>query len=606
MADSKDIPNMKSCRICLSSRKPLCPLFRYKLSGNYAEMLTAIADVKVSSNDGLPDKICSKCCTSLEKAYLLRTIAERSDKILRKALVKAHENVPTKKIAFDSFTDIKSEIAPLTIKSEPKWEMEIEVLDNASAPKTMESLDGKDIVIANTVIRKVEPNSDEPKKEVSDTVDLTWTKSKLKSPSTTYDAEYLDDDFFQDDDDDDYVPPKEKQKTKFKKPKLSDIRVFKEKKKTIVRKLKVLTKIMDETNGASSDDSKPKSATTITCYPIMKNGSRGPPILLKRPKDATILKVHPNYKSRSSSDSVTRIVRRDKPVRMVRTAKPVVKQREKMVCPVCGILTFTLGNHIATHQEKKRYSCSQCTRSFAQKANLQVHQKQHTGVKDHICEICGAGFYSQKSLVRHNLIHKGERPYPCTLCNKRFIARCDLNRHLRIHSGYKPFKCGTCTMSFNAKHQLQNHERMHTGERPYTCQVRTLTLTIGLQRTGLRRHMRIHTGDRRFSCDICNKGFTQSHHLQNHTLSHTGDKPFSCEVCNVAFSYKVNLNNHVYKVHGINLKFKSIHTVTEDVLRREMGMASEARVAISHIMPQLGDVPTPGAHETVAHHTSDY
>ncbi|KAI8428811.1 hypothetical protein MSG28_007474 [Choristoneura fumiferana] len=227
--------------------------------------------IVVSSNDGLPDKICSKCCTSLEKAYLLRTIAERSDKILRKALVKAHENVPTKKIAFDSFTDIKSEIAPLTIKSEPKWEMEIEVLDNASAPKTMESLDGKDIVIANTVIRKVEPNSDEPKKEVSDT------------------AEYLDDDFFQDDDDDDYVPPKEKQKTKFKKPKLSDIR------------------------------------------------------------------VHPNYKSRSSSDSVTRIVRRDKPVRMVRTAKPVVKQREKMVCPVCGILTFTLGNHIATHQVTYMY-----------------------------------------------------------------------------------------------------------------------------------------------------------------------------------------------------------------------------------------------------------
>lgn len=61
----------------------------------------------------------------------------------------------------------------------------------------------------------------------------------------------------------------------------------------------------------------------------------------------------------------------------------------------------------------------------------------------------------------------------------------------------------------------------------------------------------------------------------------------------------------MYKVHGINLKFKSIHTVTEDILRREMGMTMEARDAIAHIMPQLGDVPTPAAHETV-HHTSDY
>jgi hypothetical protein len=70
-------------------------------------------------------------------------------------------------------------------------------------------------------------------------------------------------------------------------------------------------------------------------------------------------------------------------------------------------------------------------------------------------------------------------------------------------------------------------------------------------------------------------------------------------VCNVAFSYKVNLNNHVYKVHGINLKFKSIHTVTEEILRREMGMVNETRVAISHLMPQLSNAPTPAAHETV-------
>lgn len=48
MLDPIDTIDMKSCRICLTNKKPLCPLFRYKLSGNYAEMLTAIADVKVS------------------------------------------------------------------------------------------------------------------------------------------------------------------------------------------------------------------------------------------------------------------------------------------------------------------------------------------------------------------------------------------------------------------------------------------------------------------------------------------------------------------------------------------------------------------------------
>lgn len=86
--------------------------------------------------------------------------------------------------------------------------------------------------------------------------------------------------------------------------------------------------------------------------PIMKNGSRGPPILLKRPKDATILKVHPNYKKPGpSGDGKCK----DKTVRIVRSAKPVVKQREKLVCPICGILTYTLGNHITTHQGKCLY-----------------------------------------------------------------------------------------------------------------------------------------------------------------------------------------------------------------------------------------------------------
>ncbi|CAH2236975.1 gastrula zinc finger protein XlCGF26.1-like [Pararge aegeria] len=526
MLEPSRVNIMSSCRICLSNKRPLCPLFRYELSGNYAEMLTAIADVKVASNDGLPEKICNKCCTSLEKAYLLKTVAERSDRELRKLRVRDSKNVSTKKIAFDSFTDIKSEIGPLAVKNEPKWEMEIDT-SRANIQPNIDVVEPKDIVIADTIIRKVESN--EPN----------------SNNNFEADNDFFDDDVYLDDDDDDYVPPTEKPKPKFKKPKLSEIKVFKGK-KPIVRKVKVIKQFKQEPYEESStiviDD---KKSTTITCYPIMKNGTKGPAILLRRPKDATILKVHPNYKHRNASKSDYRGIKREN-IRRVKSAKPISKEREKLVCPVCGILTYTLGNHIATHEEKKKYTCSECPRSFVQKSNLLIHIKQHSGVKDHICEVCGAGFYTQKSLVRHNLIHKGERPFQCNLCSKKFIARCDLNRHLRIHAGYKPYKCTTCAMSFNAKHQLQNHERMHTGERPYTC-----------------------------------------------------------EVCSVAFSYKVNLNNHVFKVHGINLKFKSIHTVTEDILRKELGMMTEAGEAIAHIMPQLSDVPTPGAHETV-HHTSDY
>lgn len=86
--------------------------------------------------------------------------------------------------------------------------------------------------------------------------------------------------------------------------------------------------------------------------PILKNGSRGAPILLKRPKDSTILKVQPGaYKSNTYKRRAdgTRVINRENALpRVVRSAVP--KQREKLVCPVCGILTYTLGNHMTTHE----------------------------------------------------------------------------------------------------------------------------------------------------------------------------------------------------------------------------------------------------------------
>ncbi|VVC96480.1 unnamed protein product [Leptidea sinapis] len=476
-----------SCRICLATKKPLCPLFRYKLAGNYAEMLTAIADIKVLPNDGLPEKICTKCCTILERAYILKSTAERSDKMMRK-IISHSKTANTKKIVFSTITDIKAEIAPL-VKVEPKWELD--VLPPNTIPSA-DNINGNDIVIANTVIRKVE-NCKKDSQEIDE-----------------LDEDFFNDTGFDNDDDDDYLPPKtQKLQLKFKKPKLNDVKVFKTK-KGVVRSLKI-NKFKTEKAEDSGGDQK----NTVQCFPLLRNGTRGPPILLKRPKDATVIRL-PAYNPKVKPS--------------IHEGHNGQKQKEKMVCPICGILTSTLGNHIATHEEKKKFNCTECSRSFAHKSNMVIHMKKHTGIKDHICEICGSGFYSQKSLIRHNLIHKNERPFQCDLCSKKFIVRCDLNRHLRIHAGYKPYKCSTCTMSFNAKHQLQNHERMHTGERPYTCQV-----------------------------------------------------------CSVAFSYKVNLNNHVAKTHGVNLKFKSIHTVTDDVLRREMGIANETREAIAHILPHLTD-----------------
>lgn len=108
----------------------------------------------------------------------------RSDRKLRKLLAKSKGNVLTKKIAFDSFTDIKSEIGTISVKSEPKWDLELSLDSENKMP--VETVDGKDIVIANTVIRKVDSTMDAPKVEVigeGDAAQITWNKREPSEDS---------------------------------------------------------------------------------------------------------------------------------------------------------------------------------------------------------------------------------------------------------------------------------------------------------------------------------------------------------------------------------------------------------------------------------------
>lgn len=41
----------------------------------------------------------------------------------------------------------------------------------------------------------------------------------------------------------------------------------------------------------------------------------------------------------------------------------------------------------------------------------------------------------------------------------------------------------------------------------------------------------------------------------------------------MSFAYKVNLNNHVFKVHGINIRYKPVYTLTSEILSMEYATA---------------------------------
>ncbi|BFG05853.1 transcriptional repressor CTCF [Drosophila madeirensis] len=69
----------KICRLCISERKEMRPLFSEKVP----EMLMDCTSVRIVPTEGWPDKICVQCVHSVSRNHAFKTLVERSDKELR-------------------------------------------------------------------------------------------------------------------------------------------------------------------------------------------------------------------------------------------------------------------------------------------------------------------------------------------------------------------------------------------------------------------------------------------------------------------------------------------------------------------------------------------
>ena len=61
--------------------------------------------------------------------------------------------------------------------------------------------------------------------------------------------------------------------------------------------------------------------------------------------------------------------------------------------------------------------------------------------------------------------------------------------------------------------------------------------------------MLLHIGEKDFQCEVCEKNFSQKHHLKYHMLTHTKVKIHGCDICMKKFSRKDNLDFHFRTVH---------------------------------------------------------
>ncbi|XP_027853757.2 zinc finger protein 182-like isoform X2 [Aphis gossypii] len=119
-----------------------------------------------------------------------------------------------------------------------------------------------------------------------------------------------------------------------------------------------------------------------------------------------------------------------------------------------------------------------------------------------------------------------QKPSPkvCQFCKKIFKKNADLERHERIHTGDKPYKCDqpNCNKAFATKSSLEYHIITHSGKmkRAECPQCNGLFATTST----LKVHMRQHTGEKPFKCPVCGDAFRTTGHLHTHVIIHERKK----------------------------------------------------------------------------------
>lgn len=79
--------------------------------------------------------------------------------------------------------------------------------------------------------------------------------------------------------------------------------------------------------------------------------------------------------------------------------------------------------------------------------------------KKHGCPTCGARFFQAAQLQTHQRSHTGEKPFGCHICGRRVSQPGNLKAHIRRHTHEKPFKCDICEYPFANRGGLKVHIR---------------------------------------------------------------------------------------------------------------------------------------------------
>ncbi|KAJ8704930.1 hypothetical protein PYW08_012250 [Mythimna loreyi] len=215
-------------------------------------------------------------------------------------------------------------------------------------------------------------------------------------------------------------------------------------------------------------------------------------------------------------------------------------------------------NHVARFH-REGLQCDHCKKRFVNRTTLATHLKLHEGPLPRAeCTICHK-MVRVIQLKYHIQRHQNKSRYECEECNKTFSHLATYQAHLkysRAHASEQVFKfpCPMCNKGYPTKEAMQDHfNYQHLGKTVHKCPIceKPIASRANVEKHMMRVHSQKKEKPRNHVCQECGKAFTDKKALTQHEVIHSGDRPLSCDICQQTFKQKASLYTHRKRVHKV-------------------------------------------------------